>query len=81
MVGLVQHGDLDRVEVDVTLADEVLEPARAGDDDVDALGDGLDLGVLADAAEDRLGREPERLGQRGQRVVDLGGQARGSGPG
>ena len=36
VVGLVEDGDLDRVEVGVALLDEVLEPAGAGDDDVDA---------------------------------------------
>ena len=36
VVGLVEHGDLDVVEVAVALADQVLEPAGAGDDDVDA---------------------------------------------
>ena len=37
---------------DVALADEVLEPAGAGDDDVDAAAERRDLRVLADAAED-----------------------------
>ena len=36
VVGLVEDGDLDVVEGAVTLADQVLEPAGAGDDDVDA---------------------------------------------
>ena len=52
VVGLVEHGDLDRAEVAVTLADQVLEPAGAGDDDVDAAAEAGDLRVLADAAED-----------------------------
>ena len=55
MVGLVEHGDLDRAEVAVTLADQVLEPAGAGQHDVDALAQAGDLGVLADAAEDGEG--------------------------
>ena len=57
MVGLVEHGDLDRAEVAVALADEVLEPAGAGDDDVDAAAQAVDLRVLADAAEDGLGAQ------------------------
>ena len=36
VVGLVEHRDLDGVEAAVPLADQVLEPAGAGDDDVDA---------------------------------------------
>ena len=36
VVGLVEHGDLDLVELRVPLADEVLEAAGAGDEDVDA---------------------------------------------
>ena len=36
VVGLVEHGDLDVAEAAVALADEVLEPAGAGDHDVDA---------------------------------------------
>ena len=34
VVGLVDHGDLDAVEADQLLAHQVLEPSRAGDDDV-----------------------------------------------
>ena len=37
VVGLVEHGDLDGAEVAVTLLDQVLEPAGAGEHDVDAL--------------------------------------------
>ena len=44
MVGLVEDGDLDLAEVAVTLADEVLEAAGAGQDDVDALAQALTWG-------------------------------------
>ena len=54
MVGLVEDRDLDGVEDDVALLHEVLEPAGAGDDDVDARAQAGDLRVLADAAEDGL---------------------------
>ena len=53
VVGLVEDGDLDGIEDDVALLHEVLEAARAGDDDVDAGAQAGDLGVLADATEDR----------------------------
>ena len=36
VIGFVDHGDLDGVEADQALLHQVLEPARAGDDDVDA---------------------------------------------
>ena len=52
VIGLVEHGDFDRVESAVSLADEVLEATRAGDDDVDSLSERRDLRALADAAVD-----------------------------
>ena len=55
VVGLVEHGHLDVVEGAGALADQVLEPAGAGDDDVDALAQRGDLGALADPAEDGAG--------------------------
>ena len=53
MVGLVEHGDLDAAQVAGPLVDQVLQPARAGDHDVDAAAQGGDLVAVADAAEDR----------------------------
>ena len=77
VVGLVEHGDLDRAQVAVTLADQVLEPARAGQHDVGALAEARDLGVLADAAEDDDGGEAGGRGERLQRGVDLDDQLTG----
>ena len=79
VVGLVEDRDLDAVEDDVALLHEVLEAAGAGDDDVDAAPEALDLRVLADAAEDRLRVEAERLGERRHRGVDLRGELAGRG--
>ena len=79
VVGLVEDGDLDVVQGAVTLADQVLEPARAGDDDVDALAEGGDLRVLADAAEDGAGGEPGGLGERREGGLDLADQLAGRG--
>ena len=59
------------------LLDQVGQAAGGGDDDVHALGQGGDLRVLADAAEDRAGLQAHRLGQRCDRVVDLHGQLTG----
>lgn len=62
VVGLVDDRDLDGIQGDVTLADEVLEAAGAGDDDVDTLAQGRDLGVLADATEDGARGQAEGAG-------------------
>ena len=64
VVGLVEHGDLDRVEVSVALLHEVFEAAGAGHDDVDAAPERSDLGLLADAAEDRGDAQAIGLGER-----------------
>ena len=77
VVGLVEDRDLDAVEEDVALLHEVLEAAGAGDDDVDAVPEPLDLRVLADAAEDRLRGEAERLGEGRHGRVDLGDELAG----
>jgi hypothetical protein len=77
VVGLVEDGDLHGAEVAVPLADEVLEPARAGDEHVDAAGEGLHLRVLADATEDRGGLHPDGAGQRVDDRGDLVGQLAG----
>ena len=55
VVGLVEDGDLDVVRPAGALADQVLEAAGAGDDDVDAGAQAADLRALADAAEDGAG--------------------------
>ena len=77
VVRLVEHGDLDVVQRAVPLADQVLEPAGAGDDDVDALAERGDLGVLPDTAEDGAGREPGGCGERREGGVDLADQLPG----
>ena len=79
MVGLVEHGHLDRAQVDVALLDQVLETAGAGEDDVDALTQRLHLRVLADAAEDGAGAQSVHGRERRQGGVDLGDQLTGGG--
>ena len=79
VVGLVEHGDRDVAEAAVPLADEVLEPAGAGDDDVGAGAQATDLGVLPDAAEDGLGLQADGRGQRGQGGLDLAHELTGGG--
>ena len=77
MVGLVQDGDLDCFEGQDALADQVLQAARAGDDDVDAGAQGLFLAGLGDAAVDHGGGQAHGLGHRLDGRVDLGGQLAG----
>nr|RZI34941.1 hypothetical protein BJQ95_02686 [Cryobacterium sp. SO1] len=77
VVGLVEHGDLDGVEVHEALLHEVFETAGAGHDDVDAGLERGDLAVLRDAAEDGGGVQAVGLGKRGERCGDLGGQLAG----
>ena len=63
----------------MTLLDQVLEAAGAGEHDVDALAERLHLRVLADAAEDGAGAQAVHRGERRQRGVDLGDQLAGRG--
>ena len=71
------------VHRDLAPVAQVDEPARGGDDHVDALAQLGDLAVDVGAAVDGDGPEPEPLGQRGQDVVHLDGQlpGRAAGPG
>jgi hypothetical protein len=77
VVGLVEDGDLDVVEGTMTLADQVLEPAGAGDDDVHAAAEGVDLWLLADAAEDGPGGESGLAREGRECGVDLSDQLTG----
>ena len=79
VVGLVEDGHLDRVELHVALADEVLEAARAGDDNVNAVAQGGHLRVLANATENNAGGESERLRDRGKRLFNLADELPGRG--
>jgi hypothetical protein len=52
-IGLVDHGDVNAGQIYGTLFDQVLEPARAGDDDVGAAVEGGPLRLVADTPVDR----------------------------
>ena len=71
VVGLVEDDDLRVAQVAVPLADEVLQPAGAREHDVHALAQRVHLRVLADATEDRGGRQPLGGGQRRDGTLDL----------
>jgi hypothetical protein len=77
-VGLVDDADLDLGEGGLALADQVLQPAGGGDDDVDAAAQLGDLAVHRGAAVDGGELQAHGLAERGQGVGDLLGQlARG----
>ena len=59
VVGLVEHGDLHVAEVDRAAVDQVGEPARGGDEDVDAPVERLDLRLVGQAAGDQLVAQAE----------------------
>ena len=65
VVGLVEHGDLDRTQAHDLLLHEVFESTGAGHDDVDAAAKRLLLRALADPAED--GRDAQACGLRERR--------------
>jgi hypothetical protein len=72
VIGLVEHGDLDARQVGVAGPHQVLESAGAGDDDVDALAQLLNLRLRGDAAEDGDRAQIRRGSQRREGRVDLG---------
>ena len=70
-VGLVEDEDLDLAEVGDPLADEVEQPARRRDEDLDPAAEGLDLGVHRDAAVDDGRAERDRPTVCPDALVDL----------
>ncbi len=78
-VGFVQDQDLHMGEVDAALTHQVQQAAGAGHQHVDALGQGLHLGIHADAAEDAGAGQGQVAGVHLEAVVHLGGQLAGRG--
>ncbi len=74
LVGLVQDGDLHVLQRAGTTADDVAQPARRGDEDVDAALQGVDLVAHRRTAADDLHLQPENVTVRLQRVRHLHGQ-------
>ncbi len=79
LVGLVEHGHLDLVEGGGAAVDDVPQPARGGDEDVDAALQGVDLVAHRGAAADDLHLEAEHVAVRLERVGDLHRQLAGRG--
>ncbi len=79
MVGLVEHGDRDRVESHVTLTDQVLQASGRSHHDVGATAQVGHLLGLPDAAEDGHRAQSGGRGQRLERGQNLIGQLAGRG--
>ncbi len=77
LVGLVDHHGADVAEVDRLHLHQVLEPARAGDDEFDAAVERLALTAVADAAVDRCSIMAGGLGEGGELGHDLLGELTG----
>ena len=76
-VGLVDHDELDGVELDVAAVEQVHQAAGAGHGDVDAAAQRVELLAEAVAAVERLDEAAAGAGQQGQLVADLRGQLTG----
>ena len=76
-VGFVDDDDLDRGEVDLTPLDEVLEPARAGHEDVGAPAHRLQLRTEAGAAVDRSDAQLAGPAEPGELTAHLRGELTG----
>ena len=70
-VGLVQDENLDGVQADVALLHEVEQPSGRGHQDVEPAVQGLDLGKLADAAENNGVGEAQVAAVGGGALIDL----------
>ena len=76
-VGFVEHEDFHVGQVDGPLPDQVEQTARAGHQHVQTLGQSLDLGIHADAAEYAGALERQVAGIQLEAVMHLGGQFTG----
>ena len=78
-VGLVEHDEAGLVEHDRAVVHQVGQPARRGDDDVDAAGHRPDLGAARHAAEDEQRGEPGAAGEGAEGRLDLHRELAGRG--
>jgi hypothetical protein len=76
-VGFVDHDDVDVAQRARTALDEIGEAPGAGDDDVDALGEGLEIACDADTAVERGDAPAPDAQKRCQLAVDLRRQLAG----
>ena len=78
-VCLVEHEEVDLRERHEPLLQEIDQPARGGDEDVDSLLDGAHLRALADAAEDHGVAERRVAPVASEALGDLRGELAGRG--
>ena len=78
-VGFVQHKDLKVREIDKSLTDQVVEPSRAGDQDVHALFQRFHLRCLAHAAKNDGAAQLEILAVGIKAFADLQSKLTGRG--
>ncbi|CAB4886191.1 unannotated protein [freshwater metagenome] len=71
LVSLVQHRDRHLGEVDCTTIDEVLEPTRSRNEDVDAAVEGLDLLDIGHTANDQADAKAACVRERRKAIADL----------
>ena len=79
VISLIQHRDLDQGQVNELLLHQVIEAARAGDDDIHAVIQGLFLAALGDSTVDHGGAQSGGFRERFGGLGDLGGQFTGGG--
>ena len=77
LVGLVEDEDLGARQTDMALGEVVEQPARRGNQHVDAAGERLDLRPMADAAEHDRHGQAEMAAVGAEALGDLGGQLAG----
>ncbi len=73
-VGFVEHQMGDMAKIDMALLGEIEQASRRGDEDVDAARQRLDLGGLADAAQNDGVPEARMPPVGGEAVADLHGE-------
>ena len=74
LVGLVEHQGLDLGQVERAAVGDVEQPARGADHDVHAVGEGVELGLVADTAVDGEDADPEVGRSQGQVTGHLAGE-------
>src|ERR1700677_2947527 len=73
-IRLVEHEELDAVELDAAALHVVQKPSRGGDNHVDAGAQGIDLFAIADAAINDGGAQVGEAGEIVDGGLDLGGE-------
>jgi hypothetical protein len=74
MVGFVKHGNLNRIEVQVSLAAQILQAPGGRNDNLDAIAESLNLAALGHSPKDGGHPEIHCGSQRLHHIGDLGRQ-------